>query len=114
MAQGLNQEGCPCHTFEFGCCPNGETQAQGSNLEGCDDCSTSEFGCCPDNFTPASGADGQECGCAGSLYGCCPDGQTPAIGPEFEGCEELPGQNCKEPQEDITCSIDCKIKWWFD
>ena len=66
ISPGADQEGCPCHTSEFGCCPDGETKAQGSNLEGCGDCSTTEFGCCPDNFTPASGADGQGCGCAGS------------------------------------------------
>ena len=52
---------------EFGCCPDGETNAEGSSLEGCEDCSTSEFGCCPDQFTYATGLDGLGCDCAGKI-----------------------------------------------
>ena len=53
---------------EFGCCPDGETNAEGSSLEGCEDCSTSEFGCCPDQFTYATGLDGLGCDCAGKIF----------------------------------------------
>ena len=55
------------HATEFGCCPDGETNAEGSSLEGCEDCSTSEFGCCPDQFTYATGLDGLGCDCAGKI-----------------------------------------------
>ena len=115
MVSGANQEGCPCYTFEHGCCPDGITKAQGHNLEGCADCSTSEFGCCPDNFTPA-GENG--CGCEGSEFGCCPDGLTPAEGADFEGCNEIPGQYCDVPKNTGTCnkqnSQNFTIKWFFD
>ena len=73
-------------------------------MEGCDDCATTEFGCCPDNFTPASSADNDKgCGCSGSEHGCCPDGETPATGPEFEGCGEVPGQECSQPKVEGNC-----------
>ena len=115
MVSGANQEGCPCYTFEHGCCSDGITKAQGHNLEGCADCSTSEFGCCPDNFTPA-GENG--CGCEGSEFGCCPDGLTPAEGADFEGCNEIPGQYCDVPKNTGTCnkqnSQNFTIKWFFD
>lgn len=50
---GPDGEGCPCWTSQFGCCPDGETQAEGPNLEGCGGCEASANGCCPDGFTPA-------------------------------------------------------------
>ncbi len=67
-------EGCPCDTYDFGCCPDGVSVAQGPKLEGCSGCESSDFGCCEDGFTAATGPDFQGCGCAGSKFGCCPDG----------------------------------------
>ena len=53
---------------------------------------------------------------AGSAHGCCTDGQTPANGPEFEGCGEIPGQQCNVPkvEDSFSCSQGQTIKWWFD
>ena len=53
---------------------------------------------------------------AGSAHGCCTDGQTPANGPEFEGCGEIPGQQCNVPkvEDNFSCSQGQTIKWWFD
>ena len=45
-------QGCPCHTFEYGCCPDGESIARGPAQEGCT-CKDREFGCCPDRRTPS-------------------------------------------------------------
>ena len=59
-AAGADHEGCGCHTFEFGCCPDQLTVARGANLEGC--------------------------GCENTAHGCCPDGRTPADGPHYDGC----------------------------
>ena len=39
----------------------------------------------------------------GSEHGCCPDGETPATGPEFEGCGEVPGQECSQPKVEGNC-----------
>ena len=58
-ATGENYEGCPCQTFDYGCCKDGETVAQGPKKEGCSGCESSEYGCCPDNFTPATGPDAE-------------------------------------------------------
>ena len=56
-AQGINFTGCPCETFDHGCCSDGVSVAGGPNKENCPGCAESEFGCCPDNFTPANGPD---------------------------------------------------------
>jgi hypothetical protein len=48
----LYVQGCPCHTYEYGCCPDGESIARGPAQEGCT-CKDREFGCCPDRRTPA-------------------------------------------------------------
>ena len=51
-AMDVNFTGCPCETFAYGCCPDGNTVAQGPNLEGCEFNCSSEFGCCSDGLTP--------------------------------------------------------------
>ena len=45
-------QGCPCYTYEYGCCPDGEAIARGPAQEGCT-CKDREYGCCPDRRTPA-------------------------------------------------------------
>ncbi|KAM9294417.1 papilin [Gastrophryne carolinensis] len=64
-----------CRQSRFGCCPDGQTPAQGSNNEGCpgdrntradsqmpsDECRTSKYGCCFDNVNKASGPVGEGC-----------------------------------------------------
>ena len=54
-ALGPNYEGCPCFTFDFGCCEDGLTIAKGPNKDECSGCQSSEFGCCEDGFTSAQG-----------------------------------------------------------
>ena len=56
-----------CYDTHYGCCPDGETYAQGYNFEGC----------------PSDSGD-----CLTSAYGCCQDGYTPAFGPNGEGCDD--------------------------
>lgn len=85
-ASGPNYEGCPCYTYQFGCCPDGKTIAKGPRQQGCS-CSDTEFGCCSDGETVA---DGNGCDCSASKYGCCADGIAEAKGSEFEGCEDKP------------------------
>lgn len=88
-ASGAEFEGCLCHTYQFGCCPDGVTIARGPNGQGCR-CQQSKHGCCGDERTHATGPNQQGCDCSTSKYGCCPDGQTEATGPKFQGCTDLP------------------------
>lgn len=84
-----------CAESEFGCCPDGKTEATGKDFKGCDsssiinqdDCTKSHFGCCPDNRTAATDSNQGGCSeCGNEIFGCCPDGVTPAHGPNREGC----------------------------
>lgn len=81
-----------CAESEFGCCPDGKTEATGKDYKGCDivdekDCTKSHFGCCPDGKTSATGPENAGCAeCHNEIFGCCPDGITPAHGAHGEGC----------------------------
>ncbi|RXM97605.1 Papilin [Acipenser ruthenus] len=53
-------------------------------------CTLSQYGCCPDGYTQARGPQGWGCpgsSCAQSRYGCCPNGITAALGPDNAGCQ---------------------------
>lgn len=88
-AQGGEFEGCPCHTYQFGCCPDGVTIATGPNLQGCV-CQQSKYGCCGDEVTAARGPNMDGCDCSNSKYGCCPDGVTESQGKNFLNCTDIP------------------------
>lgn len=88
-ALGPGFEGCPCYTYQFGCCPDGKRFAKGPRQQGCG-CSESEFGCCTDGQTAATGPNSEGCDCGASKYGCCPDGAAEATGEDFEGCADKP------------------------
>ncbi|XP_054726012.1 papilin isoform X2 [Anastrepha obliqua] len=83
-----------CSFGEFGCCPDGVTEAKGKDFEGCEpaapdtrQCAQTPHGCCPDGRTAAAGPDYTGCApCTREPFGCCPDNQTPAHGPLGEGC----------------------------
>lgn len=81
-----------CAESEFGCCPDGKTEATGKDYRGCDildpkDCTKSFFGCCPDHKTSATDSNLGGCAeCSNEIFGCCPDRVTPAHGPNGEGC----------------------------
>uniref|UniRef100_A0A1B0C4R9 Papilin n=1 Tax=Glossina palpalis gambiensis TaxID=67801 RepID=A0A1B0C4R9_9MUSC len=88
-ATGVNFAGCDkgdCRQSIYGCCRDGRTPALGPNDEGCPRCTYEPFGCCPDNETPAHGPMGEGC-CLASTYGCCPDNINSAHGPNFDNCE---------------------------
>uniref|UniRef100_A0A0K0FAQ1 Papilin (inferred by orthology to a D. melanogaster protein) n=1 Tax=Strongyloides venezuelensis TaxID=75913 RepID=A0A0K0FAQ1_STRVS len=60
--QECNVEKCKtCEDGEFGCCPDGVTEATGKFNEGCSNCTVTEFGCCNDNVTIATGPNGKGC-----------------------------------------------------
>ena len=67
-----NESSTPCHNTYYGCCPDGQSNAQG----------TGHFGC-PVNDDVILES------CSFSEWGCCYDGLTPAIGPFKEGCSPL-------------------------
>ena len=37
VLQGVDQEGCGCAASQFGCCPDGNSTAEGVNFAGCED-----------------------------------------------------------------------------
>ena len=81
-----------CFCFQdttYGCCPDGQTPADGPQGEGCPvhyTCDQTAFGCCPDGVNPANGFNGEGCEhfmaphCSNTIFGCCSDGKTPAQG----------------------------------
>ena len=89
-----------CNYTIYGCCPDGQTPADSSNLENCpriseqDEssraaCENTEFGCCMDNRTPARGPYKEGCidySCKHSEFGCCEDLVTPAKNADFKDC----------------------------
>ncbi|XP_036342960.1 LOW QUALITY PROTEIN: papilin-like [Rhagoletis pomonella] len=83
-----------CSFGEFGCCPDGTTEAKGKDFEGCEpaapdtrSCAQTPNGCCPDGRSAAAGPNYEGCApCTQEPFGCCPDNQTPAHGPLGEGC----------------------------
>ncbi|XP_004530678.1 papilin isoform X3 [Ceratitis capitata] len=83
-----------CSFGEFGCCPDGTTEAKGENFAGCEStaaaprgCVETPNGCCPDGRTAAAGPNYEGCAaCTREPFGCCPDKETPAHGPLGEGC----------------------------
>ena len=58
-----------CKGTEFGCCPDGETEAEGPEF----------FGCQVKDRIPTGS-------CVEAEYGCCLDGVTAAQGPFNAGC----------------------------
>ncbi|XP_017478128.1 PREDICTED: papilin isoform X5 [Rhagoletis zephyria] len=83
-----------CSFGEFGCCPDGTTEAKGKDFAGCEpaapdtrSCAQTPNGCCPDGRSAAAGPNYEGCApCTQEPFGCCPDNQTPAHGPLGEGC----------------------------
>lgn len=55
-----------CSNSTFGCCPDGQSTAQGEHFQGCDiinqdNCTASYFGCCPDGASAGIPHDLQYC-----------------------------------------------------
>lgn len=112
---GQNYDGCECHTYQFGCCPDGATIQKGPHGYGCH-CAQTEFKCCSDGVTAAKGENFEGCTCATSRYGCCPDGVTDAQGSQFDGCENIPTipqKACSINKDGGTCS-NYTVKYFFD
>lgn len=91
-SSSTNQEN-ECEKSTFGCCPDKQTPANGTNYAGCpplkvNDCASSEFGCCRDNISAAFGPFQQGCpiACGDTRFGCCADNSTTALDENEGGC----------------------------
>lgn len=113
--EGPKFEGCACHTYQFGCCPDGVTIQQGPHGYGCH-CAQTKYKCCSDGVTAAQGENFAGCTCATSRYGCCPDGVNDAQGPQFDGCDDIPStpqKACSVTKDGGNCT-DYTVKYFFD
>uniref|UniRef100_A0A6I8S0G6 Papilin n=1 Tax=Xenopus tropicalis TaxID=8364 RepID=A0A6I8S0G6_XENTR len=103
-----------CRQNRFGCCPDGVTEAQGYNHEGCPQNHADANVGRNERADPSPGIPSEEC--RASQFGCCFDNINKATGPVGEGCRSKPSYPyptiCLLPSATGSCA-DWSTRWYF-